>query len=91
MSASAFLQGVHHSYAQTDGSYAWPNTREGDLLREAVDEIERLAKDAARYRWLLDHIHGDGYPCSRCYAQDISKPMIETGEQLDAAIEEQFK
>lgn len=39
---SAFQQAVHHAYAQTDGSYAWPNSREGDMLREAKREIENL-------------------------------------------------
>jgi len=39
---SAFQQAVHHAYAQTDGTYAWPNSREGDMLREAKREIERL-------------------------------------------------
>lgn len=42
MKDSAFLQGVHHAYAQTDGTYAWPDSREGDLLREGKHEIERL-------------------------------------------------
>ena len=51
---SAFQQAVHHVYAQTDGTYAWPNSREGDMLREANREIERLRIDAARYRWLHD-------------------------------------
>lgn len=39
---SAFQQAVHHAYAQTDGTYAWPNSREGDMLREAKREIEQL-------------------------------------------------
>lgn len=42
MNGSYFLQGVHHAYAQTDGTYAWPNSREGDLLRAAKAEIEVL-------------------------------------------------
>ncbi|MDP2782000.1 hypothetical protein [Devosia sp.] len=42
MSSSAFLQGIHHAYAQVDGSYSWPNSREGDLLRAAKSEIEAL-------------------------------------------------
>ena len=44
MSKSAFLQGIHHAYAQVDGSYAWPNSREGDLLRAAMSEIDALRK-----------------------------------------------
>lgn len=47
MNSSAFLQGIHHAYAQVDGSYAWPNSREGDLLRAARAEIEALTKALA--------------------------------------------
>ena len=39
---SAFLSHIHHAYAQTDGTYAWPNSREGDMLRQAKREIESL-------------------------------------------------
>lgn len=39
---SAFQQAVRHAYAQTDGTYAWPNSREGDMLREAKRENEQL-------------------------------------------------
>lgn len=47
-SPSPFLQGVHHAYAQTDGSYKWPNSREGDLLRQAMKElIQAQAREAA--------------------------------------------
>ena len=47
MNNSAFLQGIHHAYAQVDGSYAWPNNREGDLLRAAKAEIEALSMSLA--------------------------------------------
>jgi hypothetical protein len=43
---SAFLSHVHHAFAQTDGTYAWPNSREGDMLRQAKREIERLMANA---------------------------------------------
>ena len=43
-SNSPFLQRIHHAYAQVDGSYAWPNGREGDLLRTAMNEIDALRK-----------------------------------------------
>lgn len=41
-SPSVFLQGVHHAFAQTDGTYAWPNSLEGDLLKQAKKEIDML-------------------------------------------------
>lgn len=37
---SVFLQNIHHAYAQLDGTYAWPNSREGDMLKQAKTEIE---------------------------------------------------
>ncbi len=41
-SSSSFLQDVHHDFAQTDGTYAWPNSRDGDMLKKAKKEIESL-------------------------------------------------
>ena len=41
---SVFLENLHHAYAQTDGSYAFPNSREGDMLKRAKLEIEALKK-----------------------------------------------
>lgn len=49
-SDSPFLQGVDHSYLQTDGTYMWPNSREGDLLREAKKEIDELRKELRRHK-----------------------------------------
>jgi hypothetical protein len=40
MKSSTFLSNLHHAYAQTDGSYAFPNSREGDMLKTAKREIE---------------------------------------------------
>jgi hypothetical protein len=31
---SVFLANLHHSFAQTDGSYKHPNSLEGDLLKQ---------------------------------------------------------
>jgi hypothetical protein len=39
---SATLSNLHHAYAQTDGTYAFPNSREGDMLKQAKKEIEQL-------------------------------------------------
>lgn len=41
-SDSVFLSNLHHAYAQTDGTYAFPNSREGDMLKRAKVEIEQL-------------------------------------------------
>lgn len=39
---SIFLSNLFHAYAQTDGTYAFPNSREGDMLKTAKREIENL-------------------------------------------------
>lgn len=39
---SIFLANLHHAYAKTDGIYAFPNSREGDMLKTAKREIETL-------------------------------------------------
>jgi hypothetical protein len=40
---SVFLENLHHACAQTDGTYAFPNSREGDMLKQAKVEIEALS------------------------------------------------
>lgn len=45
-----FLSNLHHAYAQTDGTYAFPNSREGDMLKTAKREIEHAEQGIARLR-----------------------------------------
>lgn len=47
---SVFLQNAHYFYAQTDGSYRWPNGSVGDLLKQAKTEIEALEAEVQRLR-----------------------------------------
>ncbi len=42
---SVFLSHIHHAYAQTDGTYSFPNSREGDMLKQAKREVESLATE----------------------------------------------
>jgi hypothetical protein len=42
---SVFLSNLHHMCAQTDGTYRYPNSREGDMLKQAKKEIEDLTND----------------------------------------------
>lgn len=42
---SIFLANLHHAYAQTGGTYAFPNSREGDMLKQAKKELEQLQAD----------------------------------------------
>lgn len=37
---SVFLSNLHYFYAKTDGTYEFPNSAEGDLLKQAKKEIE---------------------------------------------------
>lgn len=39
---STFKANCHHAYAQTDGTYKWPNSLEGDQLKQAFKEIGEL-------------------------------------------------
>jgi ABC-type ATPase involved in cell division len=39
---SEALDRMRYFYGQTDGSYSWPNSAEGDLLRICAREIETL-------------------------------------------------
>lgn len=45
---SVFLANLHHAYAQTDGTYVFPNSREGDMLKTAKHEIELLLVQAKK-------------------------------------------
>lgn len=37
---SIFLSNCHHAFAKVDGSMDWPNSLEGDLLKQAHKEIK---------------------------------------------------
>ena len=39
---SVFLANLHYAYAQTDGTYKFPNNMEGDMLKQAKREIEQM-------------------------------------------------
>lgn len=53
---SVFLSNIHHAYAQTDGSYRFPNSREGDLLKTAKREIEALYRERDYERECVKHL-----------------------------------
>jgi hypothetical protein len=39
---SVFLNNLHYFYGQTDGTYKFPNSADGDLLKQAKKELEAL-------------------------------------------------
>lgn len=44
MTNSAFLQNLHHAYARTDNTYAFPSGRVGDQLKQGMREVNYLAE-----------------------------------------------
>ena len=75
MSGSIFLGNIHHAYAQTDGTYAFPNSREGDMLKQAVRELAamREERDEARREvmsWIIDQA---------CRSEDVDKEYKKRG------------
>ena len=40
MNESIFLDHLKHAYMQTNGTYKFPNSREGDMLKQAKKELE---------------------------------------------------
>jgi hypothetical protein len=52
VSRSIALGHIHHAYAQIDGTYKFPNSREGDILKQAKKEITELQAQMAAVREL---------------------------------------
>lgn len=44
MEKSLFLSNLHYFFGKTSGVYEFPNSVEGDLLKQAKKEIEELHK-----------------------------------------------
>lgn len=51
-----FLSNLHYFYAQTDGTYKFPNSAEGDLLKQAKKEIETLEKENASLKRYVEYV-----------------------------------
>lgn len=58
---TVFLSNIHHAYAQTDGTYAFPNSREGDMLKQAKREIENMV-DSLEEIWATTQWNWDIMP-----------------------------
>lgn len=71
MSGSIFLGNIHHAYAQTDGTYAFPNSREGDMLKQAVRELAAMREERDEARRL--------YLASTCSEDEIIHEMKRHG------------
>jgi len=44
---SIFLSNCHHAFAKTDGSMDWPNSLEGDLLKQGHKEVKEAEAEMA--------------------------------------------
>lgn len=73
---SIFLLNLHHAYAQTDGTYAWPNSREGDMLRQGMREVEHLRAELAAAIKQRDEAQRD-----ICYNEAMLR--YETGHKVN--------
>lgn len=51
-----FLTNLHYFFAQTDGTYAYPNGAIGDLLKQAKEEIEALEKTESSLKSQLEDV-----------------------------------
>ena len=71
-SKSIFLSNLHYFYAQTDGTYAFPNSAEGDLLKTAKKEIEGLETENYRLNQLLS-----GKNARRSMEEHISNEIVD--------------
>lgn len=104
MSGSIFLGNIHHAYAQTDGTYAFPNSREGDMLKQAVRELAamREERDEARrevcgFHHLTGFLGGDyaisrGWDCYKNYSgEGFPQSVKDFKEFLKASSEEDRK
>ena len=47
---SVFLSNMHHAFAQVDGTYRFPNSFEGDQLKQAMVEIAKLERENQELR-----------------------------------------
>jgi hypothetical protein len=75
---SVFLENIHYFFAQTDGTYNFPNSSVGDLLKQAKKEIEQLQSAPSNsdytkctnevFKYVTDNICDEG----------ITKKVIKT-------------
>jgi hypothetical protein len=82
MKLSTFLPNLHHAYARTDGTYDFPNSREGDMLKTAKTEIEYHLAGLEKLRREIhkaeaDHRHAS-YGNRDMVASAVTQKMYES-------------
>ena len=58
---SIALGHMHHAYAQTDGTYKFPDSREGDILKQAKKELEELEAKVRQLRKIACYVPAKVY------------------------------
>lgn len=89
MKQSIFLENLHHACAQTDGTYLFPNNREGDMLKTAKREIEHHINGIAKLRREIkdaDEKHRHACWNLGIAAQVASSARLETLRQAFALV-----
>lgn len=71
---SIALGHMHHAYAQTDETYTFPNSREGDILKQSKKEIEELEAQVTDLKFRLK--------CSRSEVASYSERALKAEAQL---------
>ena len=75
MSDSIVIGHMKHAYLQTDGAMKFPNSREGDMLRQALSEITELEAQIKMMSWpdrtKLDAVRNEmlGQDCEHRYGK----------------------
>jgi len=84
---SIFLENLHHAYAQTDGTYKFPNSRDGDMLRQAMREIEEMQNRKSEVRKAFICKHCDGVYADEPVTQCDCLVGLEGQEFIEGIIE----
>jgi hypothetical protein len=79
---SIFLLYLHHAYAQTDGTYAWPNSREGDMLKQGSVEVVCLRAELAATVKMLDEVIKQRDEAQEDICYDEAMLRYETGHEV---------
>ena len=76
---SVFLSNLHYFCAQTDGTYKFPNSAEGDLLKQAKKEIEALENENSK---LSHYVRAYSVDPSRISNSEIAMARIALDERV---------
>ena len=73
---SVFLSNLHYFYAKTDGTYEFPNSAEGDLLKQAKKEIEAFYTHRKALQPVI-HLTYSKIEAPHCSGKGVSEILLE--------------